>query len=216
MSLGNRRRFFTRYAFGVMMIVAVYLAVGVLRGIRADFATEIWKGLGRPARPEDFAQSELPVMLGVLAACGLTVFIRDNRRAFHTAMGVALTGLVLSVLAAGGWQLGFLGGFTFMVLAGLGLYLPYVAVHTTIFERLIAMTRDRGNIGYLMYLADAFGYLGLVAVMLARDAFGGKDVLAFFLASIWVAAVLATAMLLSGWVWFARLPSGSVEQEGPV
>ena len=64
---------------------------------------------------------------------------------------------------------GVVGPFVFMVLLGLGLYVPYVAVHTTIFGRLIAMTRDRGNIGYLMYLADAFGYLGYVAVMIGKN-----------------------------------------------
>src|SRR5262249_44963276 len=156
-------------------------------GLRADFAPEIWKGLGRTAEPDDFALTEIPVMLGVLAACGLTVFVRDNRRAFHTAMAGALTGVFLGAVAAGGWELGLLGGFSFMVLAGLGLYLPYVAVHTTIFERLIAVTRDRGNLGYLMYLADAFGYLGYVAVMLARNTLSGQDVLGFFLDSLWVA-----------------------------
>ena len=52
-----------------------------------------------------------------------------------------------------------------MVLMGLGLYLPYVAIHTTVFERLIAMTRERGNLGFLMYLADAVGYLGYAVVM---------------------------------------------------
>lgn len=41
-------------------------------------------------------------------------------------------------------------------------------MHTTIFERLIAMTGERGNLGLLMYLADSFGYLGYVGVMLAR------------------------------------------------
>lgn len=52
-----------------------------------------------------------------------------------------------------------------MVLIGAGLYLPYVAVHTTIFERLIALTRDRGNMGFLMYVVDSLGYLGYVAVL---------------------------------------------------
>ena len=67
-----------------------------------------------------------------------------------------------------------------MVLHGLGLYLPYVAVHTTIFERLIAMTRDRGNIGYLMYLADAFGYLGYVVVMLRPATFPHRRIAGVF------------------------------------
>ena len=55
-----------------------------------------------------------------------------------------------------------------MVLTGLGLYLPYVLVHTTLFERLMAVTRDGGNLGFLMYLSDSAGYLGYVGLMLAK------------------------------------------------
>ena len=55
-----------------------------------------------------------------------------------------------------------------MVLTGLGLYLPYVLVHTTLFERLMAVTRDGGNLGFLMYLADSAGYMGYVGLMLAK------------------------------------------------
>ena len=46
-----------------------------------------------------------------------------------------------------------------MVLTGPGLHLPHVLVHTTLFERLMAVTRDGGNLGFLMYLADSAGYL---------------------------------------------------------
>lgn len=69
---------------------------------------------------------------------------------------------MLIVLSLIGLRDGWLEPIPFMVMIGLGLYIPYVAVHTTIFELAIAMTRDRGNIGYLIYLADAFGYLGYV------------------------------------------------------
>jgi hypothetical protein len=57
----------------------------------------------------------------------------------------------------------------FMVMLGFGMYIPYVAFHTTVFERMIAALRESGNIGYLMYLADALGYLGYVGVMLYRN-----------------------------------------------
>ena len=50
-----------------------------------------------------------------------------------------------------------------LLLVGLGLYLPYVAFHTTIFERLIALTRERANVGFLMYLADSLGYFAYAA-----------------------------------------------------
>ncbi len=85
-----------------------------------------------------------------------------------------------------GLWLGVLSPFVFMALHCLGLYLPYIAVHTTLFERLIAMTHDRGNIAYLMTLADAVGYLGLVVVLLARNALGPpREFLPFFLALSW-------------------------------
>jgi hypothetical protein len=213
MDAAQRWRFFTRYAFGLLAIVGVYLLVNVLRGVRADFAPEIWQGLGRTARADDFANSEILVVLGVLLACALTALGRDNRQAFQVALAVALTGLVLMALAAGLWQLGWLGAFEFMVLVGLGLYLPYVAVHTTVFERLIAMTRDRGNIGFLMYLADAFGYLGYAAVMLTHGVLSGKNVLGFFLLAVWVAAALGTVLLLSSWAYFARVPVAGAGRE---
>jgi hypothetical protein len=91
-----------------------------------------------------------------------------------------------------------------MVLLGIGLYLPYVAVHTTLFERLIAMTRDRGNIGYLLYLADAFGYLGYVTVILAKGALAGDEhFLDFFVAACWAISALSMVCLALCWYYFA-------------
>ena len=105
-------------------------------------------------------------------------------------------------------QQGALSPFPFMVLHGIGLYLPYIAVHTTIFERLIAMTRDRGNIGYLMYLADAFGYLGYVAVLIARNASGHLDnFLPFFLTLSWVVVGACLVLLVPCWCYFAAHPA---------
>ena len=115
------------------------------------------------AVPATFANSEVLVALFVLVANGLSVLILDNRRAFFTAIGVALAGGLLMLAALVGLRQSWIDGFTFMVLLGTGLYLPYVAIHTTIFERLIAMTRERGNLGFLMYVADSAGYLGYAA-----------------------------------------------------
>lgn len=42
----DRRRFFRRYAVGLSLLLLVYLAVTILRSIRADFAPEIWTCLG--------------------------------------------------------------------------------------------------------------------------------------------------------------------------
>jgi hypothetical protein len=104
-----------------------------------------------------------------------------------------------------GWQMQVVDGFTLMVLLGLGLYLPYVAVHTTILERLIAMTADRGNLGYLMYLADSVGYLGYVGVMMARETLRGNDNFNQFFLTLATVVVIGASILLAGCsIYFAR------------
>jgi hypothetical protein len=55
-----------------------------------------------------------------------------------------------------------------MVLTGLGVYIPYVSVHTAVFERMVSLTHESANIGFLMYVADSIGYTGYIALMLYR------------------------------------------------
>jgi hypothetical protein len=112
-----------------------------------------------------------------------------------------------------GLRAGMVNGFTFMVLTGVGLYLPYVAVHTTIFERLIAITRDRGNLGYLMYLADAFGYLGYPAFMFViRMVVPKPDYLRLFTRTSLGMAAASLLCIVAAGVYFRRLqPHGTID-----
>ena len=201
----ERRALFGKYATGLSLLIGVYLLLTILRSVRADFAPEIWNGLGFAGQPAVFTRSEFFVMFGVVAANGFAVLIRNNQRAFFAAMGTALIGFVLAGIALLGLRGGWLDGFAFMVLIGLGLYLPYVAVHTTVFERLLAMTGDKGNIGFLMYLADSFGYLGYVAVMLGRSVVRtDASFLEFFLSLIGIVIAMAVVLLAGCWIYFAK------------
>lgn len=97
------------------------------------------------------------------------------------------------------------GPFGYMVMIGLGLYLPYVAIHTTVFERLLATTRDKGTSSYLLYLADSFGYLGYVAVLLAKGFLSRQgDLLTLFESAAMVAGTGGLALLAVATVAFAR------------
>jgi hypothetical protein len=208
MTAADRRAFFRRYAAGLLLLGAAYLLVTVLRSVRADFAPEVWAGLGVTGQPGVFTYSEMAVAACVLVLSGAAVLIRDNRRAFAYAMATAAAGAVLLAAALAGRRAGVLSPLAFMVLHGVGLYLPYIAVHTTVFERLIAMTRDRGTVGYLMYLVDAFGYLGYVVVLLARTAGGGgPDFLAFFVPLSWAIAAATLALLVPAWYYFLAHPA---------
>lgn len=213
MDRAARWQFFRRYATGLTLIVLLYLLVTVLRSLRADFAAEIWRGLGITQQPSVFTSSEMWVALGVMLVNGLSFLILDNRRAFFAALGTCGAGLVLLAVALLGHAGGWLSGFAFMVLTGLGLYLPYVAVHTTIFERLIAMTRDRGNIGYLMYLADAFGYLGYVAVMFGKGALAHRaQFLDFFVTTCGFTTAVAAVLLIGvGWYFSGSRATAAAE-----
>lgn len=203
MNRADRWAMFQRYAPGLVGITVAYLLITVLRSMRADFAPEIWAALGVKVDAGTFTRSEMFVALGVLAVNDLIVLVRGNRRAFFLALSLAVAGLGLIGLTLVAHAAGQISAFTFIVLLGVGLYVPYVAVHTTIFERLIAITRDRGNIGYLMYLADAFGYLGYVGVMVVRNFGGGRAILPLVKATAWLVASLSVLSLVVAMAFFA-------------
>ncbi|HWK05129.1 MAG TPA: DUF5690 family protein [Puia sp.] len=173
--------FFVKYFPGLAGITLVYLFVTLLRSVRADFAPELWKSLGYPRTPALFTQSELLVSFGVVIINGLAVFLLNHYKAFRFSLLTCLGGFALLPFAVWGLHYG-LGRFPFMVLVGLGVYVPYVAVHTTIFERLIAITKERANIGFLMYLVDSVGYTGYIILMFFRYAMpAGDSILLLFL-----------------------------------
>ncbi len=218
MTSGDRRALFAKYAIALVPLIVMYLALTVLRSLRADFQPELWKALGESARPATFTYTETIVAFVVLIASGAVVMIRSNRAAFFVGLGACLVGFAMLGVAFWAQRNGAISAFTYMVLMGLGLYLPYVMVHTTIFERMLAMTREKGNLGFLMYLADSFGYLGYVAVLLGKGALRGTGgdadeggVLKLFTsAGLLIAGVCAAAIIIT-WLFFARRPAGHAQ-----
>jgi hypothetical protein len=70
------------------------------------------------------------------------------------------------------------------------------------------MTRERGNIGYLVYLADSFGYLGYVGILLAHGALAStENFLPFFITLSWVIVGACVVLLVPCWYYFATHPA---------
>lgn len=204
MQAADRRAFVRKYGAGLALVGLTYLFITILRSVRADFAPEIWAGLGWSAQPGIFAGSETIVAVAVVTLSGATVVILDNRRAFFAALGMAMAGVSLIGVAIVGRRLGWFSPLGFMIAVGVGLYLPYIAVHTTLFERWIAMTGERANVGYLMYLVDACGYLGYVAVLLARNFLGKPgDFAGFFTRLCGGLAAISVVLLVLCWSFFS-------------
>ncbi|MBX9789302.1 MAG: hypothetical protein K2Y37_10335 [Pirellulales bacterium] len=226
LSKAERWSLLQRYWLGLGAIVLMYLTITIVRSLRADFAPELWRGLGVAVDETIYSRSEIIVALGVMAINGSLVLVRDNRSAFFSSLAISGLGACLFVGALVARQSGALGGFAFMVLIGLGIYLPYVAVHTTIFERLLAMTRQRGNLGFLIQVADATGYLGYVAVMIARNwiisagsgaavaaASSGGELLGFFDSICWLAAATTLVSVGITWRYFAQRSPAAADLE---
>jgi len=133
------------------------------------------------------------------------MLIEDNRKAFLSSIGLLALGFGIVMIAIFGQSTGRMSPMPFMITLGVGMYIPYVAFHTTVFERMIAAFRETGTIGYLLYLADAIGYLGYIGVMVFRNTVSGE--VDFLKLLIWVSltiAILSTVMTLLLWRHFFK------------
>jgi hypothetical protein len=204
---GQRWALFRKYAPGFTFIMLGYLLITVLRSVRGDFAAEIWDGLGVKAHAATFASSETIVAVVTLLLFAALVFLRNNHRAFNASLLMSILGFIVGMLALVGRHLGSIHPFAFIVMLGIGMYLPYMAVHTTLFERLLAITRDKGNIGYLMYLVDSFGYLGYVAVILLEGHVQSATAVPLFLNLAWLTMFGGLAAFALAAVYFFLHPA---------
>jgi len=194
MDARQRLAFFRQFALGIVLLVAVYAALNAYRDFRDNFSVEIWTALGYGGAPAIFTLSELPIALITLIAAGSMILIKDNRQAFWISQASVFLGAALIALTTFGYEAGVVDPALWMISVGLGMYIPYIAYHVMIFERLIAMFRVKSNIGYLVYLADAFGYLASVLVMLYRDfGAGTTSWLDFF---IWISYAMAAGCVI--------------------
>lgn len=203
MTRQDRFTFFRRYWSGLSLLLFVYVALTVIRTIRDDFAVEIWSGMGVTQEPSIFARCETVVAVVVTALSALAIWFKDNVVAMWataTMMCIAFGAVVLSTYLQ---TADSLSPFLFMVICGIGLYIPYVAFHTTVFERLISASTYPSNLGFLMYLADALGYLGYAAVLVlksSRDSIG--EILPFFRTLLVSSAGLCMVALIVAMIYF--------------
>ena len=198
-----------RFAGGLIPLAILFLMVTILRSMRADFQPELWKGLGVATPPAIFTYSEIWVALLVLIINGSAVLVSNNVKAFNLSLAICGVGIIMSFASLIAWHQRWISPFLFMVLIGQSLYLPYVAFHTTVFERLLAMTRAPGNSGFFLYVVDSVGYLGYVAVMLLKS-FGGdavrqSPVIDYFITMCWLCGAVALICVVVSWSYFARL-----------
>ncbi|MEZ4433812.1 MAG: DUF5690 family protein [bacterium] len=206
------RRGFVRSFFpGLFFLTLLYFFLTAYRDFRDNFAVELWSALGHDGATI-LGTAETWIAFGVMIALGALFMIKDNRLGLLAVHLVMLAGTALIGLSTLLWQADLLpalvGGSasaTWMILVGLGLYLGYVPYGCVLFDRMIAALGVVATAGFMIYVTDAFGYLGSVAVMLYRD-LGAPDLswLEFFVGFSYLTSVLCSICFVLSMLYFAR------------
>ncbi|MBS0374009.1 MAG: hypothetical protein JSR73_05485 [Proteobacteria bacterium] len=205
MDAAARRAFLADYGPGVGILIAVYVFATALRDFRDNFAAELWQALGYGNAAAVFTISEIPVAALALVVLGLIIVVRDNERALMVIHGVIAAGLAVLGGSTLAFQAGWLGPVAWMILSGAGLYMVYTPFNAMLFDRLIAVSGRIGTAGFLIYLADASGYLGSCALLVWRN-FGlvRLEWLTVFIASAYVMTVAGLVLVVAAALYFHR------------
>lgn len=167
---GKQRIDFLRaHGLGLGGLVVVYVLLTIVRDFRDNFMVEFWVEVGMQGKPELITMTEIPVALLVLMVAAFGVLIRDRGKAFNYSIYLSIVCCIGIVVLTWLVDKGAVSPIWWMVINGVGLYLPYILFHCLIFDRFVALLRFSGNVGFLFYTADALGYTGSVGVMLFKE-----------------------------------------------
>ena len=169
MNKEQRKVFLKSFGPGVVAFVLIYLLLTILRDLRDNYMANMWNELGYASNAGVFAKTETITSLIVLGLIGTLVLVRSNKKAFFIIHILLLVSFIVTLAASMLYKTNMLTGALWMQFTGLGLYIGYILFNSVYFERLIATFQITGNVGFLIYLADAWGYLGSVSVMLSKE-----------------------------------------------
>lgn len=169
MSKQERKEFVWRFGWLLAPIVISYMLFTIVRDFSEDFANELWIETGYKAAAGIFVQSSTMITLFVLVIIAAFFSIKSNFKAFIYTHVLVIIGLLISLLSTLFFKQQMLSPLYWMLLSTAGLYLAYLPFNCIYFERMISTYSVRGNVGFVMYIADAFGYLGTVLVLLIKE-----------------------------------------------
>lgn len=168
MSADERRAFLIRFMPGIILTVLVYVMLTVMRDVRDNFEVEIWEGLGIKSN-SIYTNIDSIISIAVLTGISLLILVKNNLKAFAIIHVFIICGCLLAGISTLLFLSAVIGPVTWMTLAGLGLYAGYVPYNAIFFDRMIASFNYKSNVGFIMYIADAVGYLGSISVLLMKE-----------------------------------------------
>lgn len=205
MGPNERKYFLTTFLPGIVFLVVIYMFVTVLREIRDSFMADMWKASGEDFNAGVFARTETLISIVLLGLIAAMVIIRNNMRAFVAGQLVMLAGFALSGIITWLYLSKSVNTFSWMTLVGMGLYMTYIPFNSMLFDRMIAAFRYVANAGFLIYVADSFGYLASIGVLLSRSMLRIEaDWLEFYTRLVIITSIIGTLLVIASLIYFKR------------
>jgi Family of unknown function (DUF5690) len=133
------------------------------------------------------------------------MLIKNNKLALMVNHLIIAFGMILIGIANLMFEANLIGPVLWMTLVGVGLYLGYIPFNSIFFDRLIAAFKYVSTVGFIMYVADSFGYLGSVAVLFYKNFFQKSlSWLSFFITGGYIISIVGTLLILGSMLYFHR------------
>jgi len=202
----QRITFIKHFGYAMVPVIIAYVLLTILRDFSEDFSNELWTETGYQNQADIFTQTSTIISLIVLAVIGGFFVIKNNYKAFQLNHTIIIIGFVIAALSTFLYHLHLISPVIWFTAAAAGLYLGYVPYNCFYFERLLAAYKVPGNVGFVIYIADAFGYLGTVVVLLVKEFVHIKySWVDFFTFLFYIAAAFGVVLVIWGSTLFSKL-----------
>ena len=205
MKKADRKKLFLNFAFGLTMMIVIYVLLSIFRDFRDNFSAEIFKDLGAGADASIFTKTELPIFIVILLIIALMFRIKNNYVAFQLNHLLLFVGFLIIGGSTFLFQADMISAFYWMTFIGLGLFMGYVPFQIMMLDRFMATFRCVGTVSFLMLLADGSGYVGSVGVLLLKN-FGLEEIsyLKALISSSYIIAGLGCSFSLASFLYFYK------------
>lgn len=208
----ERLAFFKEFGTGIVILTLIYMFLTAFRDLRDNYSLEILEAIGFVDNAAIFTQTETPIAVIVLIVMASIMFIKNNQKALMVNHYIVGFGILLIGASTFAFQMELISAYIWMVAVGLGSYLGYVPFNCILFDRFIATYRTVANAGFLIYIADSFGYLSSVGVLLYKN-FGQNDIswYNFFVQFCYVVSFFGIILTIASLIYFSRQKQSSSE-----
>ncbi len=154
----ERKQFLKKYQFFIISTIFTYCILTLVRDSRDNFSGEIMKALNI-YKSSSLSQLETILTIIMLTCIPFISRIRNHKNAIFITLYSTIIGGIICAISPILFNHNYINGYYLLLFSGMGIYLGYILINISIMDRLVALNGSACNSGFLVYMADSFGYL---------------------------------------------------------